>query len=314
MTDFSDDFSLSHNYYRPDVRNLAWVLASPALLSFLPEFNQPLTVFDNTFWQQQYAAYRPRLQALDADSEPLLTFLAQHKNHRLGYYFEYLLLFWLLDRDYHPFELIQHRATLFQGKITIGELDFLIRNHQTGKIEHWEVAIKFYLGHPPLDDAWRWLGPNDRDSLGRKLKHLAEQQFRFTSWQDDQIEQRGLVMKGRLFYPGSHKTLLQRASGEGLPCLAPQHLQGNWLLWPDFVENVEAAQLQWRHVSRDEWLANQQINKRLPLALASQLPPLPTARPELFLGFDDHGQEQARCFVCPEARQDLLHLPFLHDR
>lgn len=311
----SDEYttSLAHDFYHPDVRNLAWVLASPSLLSFLPEFNQPLVVFDNAFWRQQYTAYLPRLQALDANPSPLIEFLAQHKNHRLGYYFEYLLLFWLLDRDFHPFELIRHRATLFHGKITIGELDFLIRNHQTGKIEHWEVAIKFYLGHAPLNDAWRWLGPNDRDSLGRKLKHLAEQQFRFQSWQDYEIEQRCLVVKGRLFYPPSDKPLLQSA-GESLSCLAPQHLQGNWLLWHEFVASAEAAQLQWRHASRDEWLANQQINKRLPLAPSSQLPPLHTARPELFLGFNQHGEEQARCFVCPEPRQDLLLLPFVDGR
>ena len=303
---------LAQDFFHPDVRNLAWVLASPALLSYLPEFSQTLTVLDDTFWQSHTQAYWPRLQALDANPEPLTTFLAQHKNHRLGYYFEYLLLFWLLDRDYHAFELIQHRATLYQGKITIGELDFLVKNHATAKIEHWEVAIKFYLGHAPLNDAWRWLGPNDRDSLGRKLKHLAEQQFRFASWQDYDIERRCLVMKGRLFYPASHKTLLQAAQGEQLACLAPQHLQGNWLLWSDFVQSEEAAQLHWRHVGRDEWLANQQINKHLPLVLAHQLPPLATARPELFLGFDADGQEQARCFVCPAQRQDLHELPFKH--
>jgi len=290
------------NYYHPHVRNLAWVLASPALLSYLPNFTQPLTVLDDDFWQQQYLAYIPKLKQLDLNPQPLEDFLAQHKNHRLGYYFEYLLLFWLQDRDFHYFELIQHRATLFDGKITIGELDYLVKNHQTGQIEHWEAAIKFYLGYPPLDDSLRWLGANDSDSIGRKMEHLAQKQFRFIGYQDYEIQQRSLVVKGRLFYPLSHKNLLERVHDTTLDCLAPQHLQANWLLWDEFMMHPQARLLQWRHVAKDEWMADQQINKKLPLLGVQALPPLPSARPELFIGFDAEQQEQVRCFVCSAKR------------
>lgn len=293
------------NYYHPHVRNLAWVLASPALLSYLPNFNQPLTVFDDDFWQQQYLAYIPKLRQLDLNPQPLEDFLAQHKNHRLGYYFEYLLLFWLQDRDFHCFELIKHRATLFDGKITIGELDYLVKNHQTGQIEHWEAAIKFYLGYPPLDDSLRWLGANDNDSFGRKIEHLAQKQFRFTHYQGDAIQRRCLVVKGRLFYPPSHKALLSPATGDTLACLAAQHLQSNWLLWQEFVNNDYAKRLQWRHVAKDEWLADQQINKKLPLAPTHLLTPLASQCAEMLIGFDEHYHEQARCFVRNEPRIDI---------
>lgn len=292
-------------YYHPDVRHLAWVLSAPVLLSYLPNACQPVEVLNDDFWHTHYTAYLPKLQQLDINPRPLEEFLAQQKNHRLGYYFEYLLLFWLQDRDFHHFELIQHRATLFDGKITIGELDYLVKNHQTGQVEHWEAAIKFYLGYPPLNDSYRWLGANDNDSLGRKLEHLANKQFRFSQYQSHLIQRRCLVIKGRLFYPSSHKQMLQRAMSESLACLAPQHLQANWLLWAEFVGSPEAHLLQWRHVAKDEWLADQQCNKRLALASASLLPPLPSQRPELFLGFDEQQQEQARCFVCHARRDDL---------
>ena len=143
MSIINSVFNHWQNYHHPHVRNLAWVLSSPALLSYLPNFHQPLTVLDDDFWQQNYQNYIPKLQALDLNPQPLTDFLTQHKNHRLGYYFEYLLLFWLQDKNFHSFELIKHRATLFEGKTTIGELDFLLKNQATGKIEHWEVAIKF---------------------------------------------------------------------------------------------------------------------------------------------------------------------------
>ena len=58
-------------YYHPDVRNLAWVLASPSLLSFLPEFNQTLEVLDDNFWRQQYETYLPRLQQLEQNPQEL---------------------------------------------------------------------------------------------------------------------------------------------------------------------------------------------------------------------------------------------------
>ena len=299
MSIINSVFNHWQNYHHPHVRNLAWVLSSPALLSYLPNFHQPLTVLDDDFWQQHYQNYIPKLQALDLNPQPLTDFLTQHKNHRLGYYFEYLLLFWLQDKNFHSFELIKHRATLFEGKTTIGELDFLLKNQATGKIEHWEVAIKFYLGHPPLNDALCWLGANDNDSFGRKLEHLAQKQFRYASYQEYEIEQRCLVVKGRLFYPSSDKTLLKTAYGETLDCLSAQHLQGNWWRWDEFVHSSESAQLNWRHVDRDEWLADQQINKGLPLVSVRQLPPLATTRAELFIGFDENEQEQARCFVRP---------------
>lgn len=293
-------------YYHPDVRNLAWILAAPSLLKFLPEFNQPLTVLDDQFWQQQYQAYLPRLQQLEDNPLILEQFLAEHNNHRLGYYFEYLLLFWLQDNQYHCFELIKHRATLFKGKITIGELDYLVRNKITGEIEHWEVAIKFYLGYPPLTDAYHWLGANDNDSLGRKLHHLATKQFLADQYQDYKINKRCLLVKGRLFYPSTAKNLLARAHSPTVSCLSSDHLQGNWIMYQDFINSPEAAQLQWRHVGKDEWLADQQPFKQLPLANSQHLPPLPTARAELFLGFNAQLEEQARCFVCGVPR--TIHL------
>ena len=77
-------------------------------------------------------------------------------------------------------------------------------------------------------------------------------------------------------------------------------------MYQDFINSPEAAQLQWRHVGKDEWLADQPPFKQLPLANSQHLPPLPTARAELFLGFNAQLEEQARCFVCGVPR--TIHL------
>ncbi len=276
----------------PDVRNLAWVLASPALLRELPDSAHPVRVLDDRFWQPLFDAYRPRLDALERDPLPLTEFLNAHKNHRLGYYFEYLLLFWLRDDAFHPFRLIRHRATIMAGKITTGELDYLVHNTGSGQVEHWEVAVKFYLGHPPLTEANRWIGPNSHDTLGAKLEHLARQQFRFDDYEGQTIEQRCLMMKGQLFYPPMR-------TDATLDCLSPQHLRGQWLDWAAFRANPAFRRLRWRHAGRDEWLADQQAALQMPLAAADALANPPSERPELFIGFDDRDREVQRCFLTP---------------
>ncbi len=276
----------------PDVRNLAWVLASPALLRHLPDSIHPVRILDDRFWQPLFDAYRPRLDALEHDPLPLTEFLTAHKNHRLGYYFEYLLLFWLQDEAFHPFRLIRHRATLMAGKITIGELDFLLHDTRSGQVEHWEVAVKFYLGHPPLTEARHWIGPNSHDTLGAKLEHLARQQFRFDGFEDIGIEQRCLVMKGQLFYPRDW-------TGATLDCLSPGHLQGQWLDWESFRSAPLFGGWRWRHAGRDEWLADQQAALQSPLCLPDDLSHPASERPELFIGFDAAGREVQRCFLTP---------------
>lgn len=280
------------HYQHPDVRNLAWVLAAPALLRYLPDSVHPVRVLDDRFWQPLAQAYQPRLAALNADPRPLTDFLSQQRNHRLGYYFEHLLLFWLQDEDWHPFRVLAHHAALYQGKLTIGELDFLLLNTRGQVIEHWEVAVKFYLGHAPYSQAARWLGPNCHDTLGNKLQHLAQQQFRFQAYAQWPIAQRCLVMKGQLFYP-------QGQTLSGPDCLNPAHLRGAWWDWQAFVAHPAHALLNWRHADRQEWLSHQQDSLQLPLQALNTLTIAPSQRPELLLGFAADGQEQQRCFVYP---------------
>lgn len=295
-----------HTFTHPHVRNLAWVIASPSLLSYLPNTDYAVDVLGDDFWQQHYLAYLPKLQLLDNYPQALEQFLSQHPHHRLGYYFEYLLLFWLLDNEYHPFELIKHRATLYEGKITRGELDFLVKNQQTGQVEHWEAAVKFYLGYQPLNNAYDWWGANDNDRLGNKLRHLANKQFSHVAYQNSVIERRCLIIKGRLFYPVSHKALQSRAQRTELDCLAAQHLQGSYMLWQDFVKHPQTGLWQWRYAGKDEWFANQQPHKQLSLTLPQYLPLLNSERAELVIAFDAQQQEQARCFVRAAKRQVAL--------
>lgn len=224
------------------VRQLAFCIASPNLLRATPselKTVHPFAWHDDEVWQQHFQRYLPRLIELDQHPEPLQQFLAKLKSTRLGLRFEYLIWFWLLDDDYHPYTLLAHSLQIIEGKATLGELDFLIYNRDSQCIEHWEVALKYYLAEA---DAClvHWYGLNRQDTLYKKLQHFAQQQFKFEKVQQYQIKKRFAVMKGQLYLPVDHPK-------EQIPTwLNPTRRLGHWghHIYPEHYFRV----------NRQEWL------------------------------------------------------------
>jgi hypothetical protein len=234
----------------PDVRDLAFALASPPLLLGWPQDIQPTEAVewpDAAFWQQQFGDYLPRLRQLDQHPTALVQHLSALKTQRLGVRFEALLSFWLQDRDYHPFELLGQNVQQRVGTRTTGELDFVLRNHVTGALEHWEIALKFYLGEGDYSPQ-QWLGMNRRDTLGRKLEHLARQQFLTQQFANAPILHRRAIVKGRLFWPSD----LAPSQRPALAWLSAQHLQGQWSSHIPLIDPAMSAT--WRRASRAEWI------------------------------------------------------------
>jgi len=240
-------------FHHPAVRDLAFALASPPLLSHWPtEFSshQVIDLPDYAFWQGLYQRYLPRLQALDLDPTPLEQLLAALPSSRLGIRFEALLSFWLKDDsgDWHDFQLLAQNIQLKDEKRTIGEVDFIIQNKITGDIEHWELSLKFYLGEGILRP-YEWRGLNDRDTFGRKIKHTLSKQFNVDQIHlphlgKKVIDQRRAIFKGRLFYPDFvAEDLKESLTG----WLHPDHLRGTWGY--DLPQDIS-----WRRAARREWL------------------------------------------------------------
>ncbi|MEN2752313.1 DUF1853 family protein [Psychrobacter sp. FBL11] len=203
-------------YQRPYVRDLAYVLACPNVLTgwldFAPYQNtHTVSVHSASFWQQQFDAYQQRLEELDttnAYQELTRYLLTRPSPNRLGFHFEGLLSFWLADgfaRQLHPYETLASNVQLFNGKQTSGELDLILYNHKESVTEHWELAIKFFMGSAPFAPE-NWVGINSNDNLQRKMTHMQTKQFR-TIWVDTKdhgqvkIDKRYGVIKGRFFLP-----------------------------------------------------------------------------------------------------------------
>lgn len=253
------------NLKHPHVRNLAWLLACPPLLCGWPDectLPHPIDLDTPDFWLNHAQVYQTRLLALDQDPSPLLQAIAQRKSTRLGLYAESLLYFWLTDgepQQYHPYTLIERNIQLFDDQQqTTGELDFLVRNHSNHQVEHWELALKYYLHTPnphttPQNicaaSPYAWEGLNSNDSLGRKVAHMLNKPFQTTHIANHRIESRKAILKGRLF--------ISTETEDSFPTwVEPLHLhknglQGNWYSIPA----TEKAPKNWILLSRLFWLA-----------------------------------------------------------
>ena len=203
-------------YRRPYVRDLAYVLACPNVLTKWLDFashqnTHEVEVHSASFWQSQFDAYKPRLKELDSTNvyQELTRYLLKRPSpNRLGFHFEGLLSFWLEDgfaRKLHPYETLANNVQLYNGKQTTGELDLILYNHEEKLTEHWELAIKFFMGSAPFTPV-NWVGINSNDNLQRKMTYMQTKQFR-TVWVDTEnhgqvkIDKRYGVIKGRFFLP-----------------------------------------------------------------------------------------------------------------
>jgi hypothetical protein len=250
MMPFAELHELPRRLRRPAVRDLAWTLLSPALLSAPPcPQRHPLA---GSAWAGDPQRLKDWLCALDADDLPLRDWLAKLTSRRLGLYYEGLWQFALAQAP--GVELLASNLAIRAGGRTLGELDILMRDGEG--TQHLELAIKLYLGPTVEDgrDPAHWLGPGCHDRLGSKLAHVAGHQLPMSA--DVQSRealaavgvahvQAHLWLGGYLFYPWP---------GHAAPPAGanPRHLRGRWVRRSDWRV---AADEHWQPLARHAWLA-----------------------------------------------------------
>ncbi|MDW6093477.1 DUF1853 family protein [Vibrio rhizosphaerae] len=145
------------------------------------------------------------------------------------------------------YTLIAEEIQIIDDGKTLGAVDFILGNQQTSQQEHWEVAIKFYLLHQG-----HWFGPNAKDRLDIKLKHMLHHQLPLSAhpivvqqhpqWQ---VTSRHLLMQGRLYTnPFTGETIPQDCLGY---TLNPTQIQGHWCYQSQVSQIREPLYLLERH-------------------------------------------------------------------
>lgn len=223
-----------------------WAIFSPSLLSY---------PFSTDYIRDEAHGESVLSMLKELDSEPKLVdeHFAQLGKIPMGKYFEQLLFF-ILDRDTR-FEVLLKNHQILQGKHTVGEIDLVLKDTESGVVEHWEMALKYYLQSKCSEDHAIMLGPNAIDNLEKKMKKLTEHQLPLRSdlnefgISDNSIIQNKLLLKGQFFYHISHV-----ASCNIFPHhLNPRHESGWWCYLSETDKLIDKT-LKWITLWKPDWI------------------------------------------------------------
>lgn len=180
------------------------------------------------------------------------------ENLRLGHQIE-VVCKQLLDHSLQ-YEVLVYNLPIREGKQTLGEIDFILKDVATKQIIHVELTYKFYIINPDIKEPLHQLiGPNKRDTFFMKMEKIKNNQFALlhseagtTALANKGIAIANLVhqtcFKAQLFKPYKVKTLQLEPLNEN--CIV-----GYWLRLSDF--NSEAfTSYQFYIPGKSEWVLN----------------------------------------------------------
>src|SRR5690606_18919901 len=137
------------------------------------------------------------------------------------------------------YRVLAENIQIIKDKITLGEIDFILEDLQTGKTIHVELVYKFYVYDPSIkNEMERWIGPNRKDSLLQKLIKIKDSQFPFLfnsqtkrvleklNIYSENIEQL-VCFKAQLFIP-------KRIHKENFYSLNQKCISGYWITFSEF--------------------------------------------------------------------------------
>ncbi|QGX40619.1 DUF1853 family protein [Permianibacter aggregans] len=181
-------------------QQIIWAFNSPPLLA--------ASHFSSLVDQSLLELPESAVEALDA-AESLEHLIRQNEiPTRLGKFFEQLISAGL--RCHPRWRERLSNLPIQDDERTVGEIDLIVEQLPSARIEHWEVAVKFYLGLDQLDNPTYWFGPRLTDRLAIKLNKLFHHQLPLARWAQKEgklpsdlatIAESKALVKGRLFYP-----------------------------------------------------------------------------------------------------------------
>lgn len=251
-------FLMNPIYKNQIVRDLYWVISSPALFEILPNSNS-LRILNQQLFDTEIKSLSKTLIDLDNNPEPLIEHIQFGNNKLLGKYYESLVEYWF--QISRRFEIVDKSVQLNHNGETLGEFDFILKDKIRDKFIHLESAGKFYLSSENKSDWKTFIGPNPNDNLQNKMEKLFNEQTQLskTSLGKEKLTEMGvsevesaMLLKGYIFYQIknflSNQLIIPVHSN-------PNHNKGWWLRFGE-VENLYNLNCnQWLVLKRHNWIS-----------------------------------------------------------
>jgi len=237
---------------------------------------------------------------LSIDPQDLAGFdCRQFHGRNLGSYYENLVHKLLLSAD--NTSAIHRNIKVYDGKVTLGEMDFIGRINSIDF--HLECAVKFYLRVDTGSELSHFIGPGKKDRLDIKYERMLSHQLKLSQTSLGKLTCAKLdlaptllmfLLQGYLFHPfdefvASHTTSLH-------PDINPDHLQGWWLRQSE-LEKLKFSGY-FATMRKPNWLLCQSVEKMDFKQLSELI--TETTRPVLIARLDLEGEELDRGFVVPD--------------
>lgn len=177
---------------------------------------------------------------------------------RLGNRLERFFSFMIQESD--CYEILAENVQIIENKVTIGELDFLVKDLENNEIFHVELGGKLYLYDTAFEDELsRWIGPNRTDSLLKKIDKLNALQFPLLYWESTLIhlEKLGIetenisqkiCFKVRLYVP--HNLIDSEFS-----YVSRENIKGYYIHFDTFLEE-QYADYQYFMPEKQDWIVD----------------------------------------------------------
>ncbi|MDA9556288.1 DUF1853 family protein [Vibrio sp.] len=170
-------------------------------------------------------------------------------NYRLGFVYQYVCE--QLIRHHPNYSILAEEIQLNkENGQTLGAIDLILSNLNTEGIEHWEVAIKFYLLKEGI-----WYGPNAHDQLDKKLDRMLSHQLmmsqttlfkeQYPQW--PQLDPK-LLIQGRLYTnPFENEPVPNQCLNASLNT---ERIKGYWC----YRSQVHLITSKLYHLNKPEWI------------------------------------------------------------
>ena len=197
------------------------------------------------------------------------------QNIRLGHRMEYV--FQQLVEYSEAYEVVLYNLPIRQGKNTLGEIDFILKDSKNDQLIHVELTYKFYIIDPDISEPiHRLIGPNRRDKFFTKMEKIKNIQFPLLhskegaetlndySIDHSKIEHQ-CCFKAQLFHPYGNKAV-------DIGSLNKDCLAGYWLRFDDF-NKPEFSNAQFYVPTKSEWVVEpkDQVNWKSHIEIMSDI-------------------------------------------